>query len=55
MAKIVLNESHIRAIVRETLENYLLGEDDMENTYMNDEMELPEINDLDELTNFLVV
>ena len=31
MSKIYLNESHIRAIIKETLENLILGEDDVEN------------------------
>ena len=31
MKRITLNETHIRQIVRETLENLILGEDDMEN------------------------
>lgn len=31
MNKIVLNETHIRQLVRETLENLILGEDDMDN------------------------
>ena len=53
MKKIYLNESHIRQLVKETLENLILGEDDMENTYMTDKMELPEINDLAGVVNFL--
>ena len=40
MNKIVLNETHIRQLVRETLENLILGEDDINNidnnsTYQN--------------------
>lgn len=31
MKKIYLNESHIRQLVKETLENLILGEDDIEN------------------------
>lgn len=31
MNKIIINEAHIRQIVRETLENLILGEDDIEN------------------------
>jgi hypothetical protein len=38
MSKIYLNESHIRQLVRETLENLILGEDDIE----NESPELPE-------------
>ena len=30
MKKIIINESHIRQLVKETLENLILGEDDME-------------------------
>lgn len=30
MKRIILNESHIRQLVKETLENLILGEDDME-------------------------
>ena len=30
MSKIYLNESHIRQLVKETLENLILGEDDIE-------------------------
>ena len=40
MNKIILNETHIRQLVRETLENLILGEDDINNiennsTYQN--------------------
>lgn len=40
MEKIILNETHIRQLVRETLENLILGEDDINNidnnsTYQN--------------------
>lgn len=38
MKKIYLNESHIRQLVKETLENLILGEDDIE----NENSEMPE-------------
>ena len=38
MKKIYLNESHIRQLVKETLENLILGEDDIE----NESPEIPE-------------
>ena len=31
MKKIILNENHIRQLVKETLENLILGEDNMSN------------------------
>jgi hypothetical protein len=38
MNKIILNETHIRQIVRETLENLILGEDDIDDDFSDNDI-----------------